>query len=154
MIVMPSKSYSKTAIETLKAEGLRITKPRQLVIDLLDKSKQALSAYEIKDLLDATGEHVDTVSVYRILECLETHHLIHRILSSGKVRKCQLENEDHCHLEQEDHCHHLLLCSKCGKIEEVHCPGFDELVNKLEKQSKFKIVTHNLEFTGLCVKCQ
>ena len=148
------KPYTEQALEKLKDKGFRITKPRRLVVELLDTANKPLSAYEIKDLLVLQDEKVDTVSVYRILECLEENHLVHRVLATGKVRKCSLEHEEHCHLPQEDHCHHLLICEKCQSTEEVHCPGTAELVDELEKRSNFQIRSHNMEFLGLCAQCR
>jgi len=146
-------AYIDLALEHLRNKGLRITKPRRLVVELLDRAKKPLSAYEIKELLDQEGEKVDTVSVYRILDCLEENKLIHRVLTSGKVKKCQLEHESECHLPQNEHCHHLLICQKCNTIEEVHCPGTDALVKELGKLANFRIQSHNMEFLGLCAKC-
>lgn len=145
--------YVAEALRILKSRGYRITQPRRKVLELLSRAETALSPYEIKDLLDEAGERVDTVSIYRILECLEENHLIHRVLTSGKVHKCDLENEDHCDLDQADHCHHNLICRKCGGIEEVHCPGLAVLEAKLAKQAGFTIEAHHLEFSGLCRKC-
>lgn len=146
-------SYAEEALRILKSRGYRITQPRRKVLEVLSKSTTALSPYEIKDLLDTAGERVDTVSIYRILECLEENHLIHRVLTSGKVHKCDLSNEEHCDLEQEDHCHHNLICRSCGAIEEVHCPGLSPLEADLAKQAGFTIEAHHLEFSGLCRKC-
>ena len=145
--------YAEDALRILKSRGYRITQPRRKVLELLSKTETALSPYEIKDLLDTAGEKVDTVSIYRILECLEENHLIHRILTSGKVHKCNLEDEEDCHLEQEDHCHHNLICRSCGAIEEVHCPGLSPLEKDLAQQAGFTIEAHHLEFSGLCRKC-
>ncbi len=147
-------AYTDQAIALLKEKGLRITRPRKLVLDLLDQTESALSAYEIKDALDAQGEKIDTVSVYRILECLDEHGLIHRVLSSGKVRKCLLEPETQCQLEQPEHCHHLLICTHCHRIQEIHCPGIHTLIRQLKKQIRFTIESHHLEFTGLCEQCE
>ena len=147
-------TYTEQAIALLKSKGFRITRPRKLVLDLLDTAQAALSAYEIKDALDAVGEKIDTVSVYRILECLDEQGLIHRLMSSGKVKKCLLEAETHCQLHQKEHCHHLLICQQCDRIEETHCIGISAMVKKLEKQISFQIQSHHLEFTGLCQNCQ
>ena len=95
------------------------------------------------------------MSVYRIIECLEDNGLLHRVLSTGKVKKCAMDHhEDDCHLPQRDHCHHLLLCSGCGKVEEVHCPGFEDVVKSVASATKFLIQQHRLEFSGLCPACQ
>lgn len=146
--------YTEQAIAILKEKGFRITRPRKLVLELLDQAKTAMSAYEIKDALDATGDKIDTVSVYRILECLDEQGLIHRVLSTGKVKKCLLEAESQCQLHQKEHCHHLLICQQCNRIEETHCPGISAMVKKLEKQINFQIQAHHLEFTGLCGNCR
>ncbi|WP_373533412.1 Fur family transcriptional regulator [Vampirovibrio sp.] len=141
--------YSEQAIAILKQKGFRITRPRMLVLELLDRTERTLSAYEIKDILDESGEKVDTVSVYRILECLEENHLIHRVLSSGRVMKCHLEHE------QEDQQEHLIIsCQGCGSIEEIQFPEVDKIIRSIEKLSTYKIQNHNLEFFGLCRQCE
>lgn len=145
--------YAEDALRILKSRGYRITQPRRKVLELLERTDRALSPYEIKDLLDAAGDRVDTVSIYRILECLEENQLIHRVLTSGKVHKCDLSIEEHCELDQEDHCHHNLICRVCGVIEEVHCPGLERMEAELARQAAFTIETHHLEFSGLCRKC-
>lgn len=145
--------YIDQALDVLKGKGFRITKPRRLVVELLDSSERALSAYEIKALLDDKGESVDIASIYRIIDCLEETHLIHRVLTTGKLKKCQLEHETECHLPQAEHCHHLLICSQCGSIEEVHCPGTEDLVEKLETIAQFRVQGHHMEFMGICVRC-
>lgn len=147
-------SYLDHALHVLKHKGYRITQPRKHVLEILNQAKTALSAYEIKDLLDQTGDRVDTVSVYRILECLEENHLIHRLLQTGKVRKCQLEDEDHCERDEDNHCHHLLICRKCNAIEEVHCLSMAQVVAQVQQESRFRVESHHLEFIGLCQKCR
>ncbi len=146
--------YEEKALTVLREKGFRLTRPRRLVIDLLARSEKALSAYEIKDILDQSGEQVDTVSIYRIIDCLHENHLVHRVLTTGKVMKCRLESEDACERDQHDHCHHLLICEKCGSVEEVHCPGVRYLVDAMETESGFRIHRHYLEFAGICTRCR
>ena len=146
-------SYTQQALHTLKHAGLRITKPRKVVIDLLDNSPIPLSAYEIKEKIDSLGEKIDTVSVYRILETLEKHHLIHRLLSSSKVQKCRLSPESFCDKHQADHCHHLLVCNQCHTVSEVHCPGANELVQAVQQAAHFQVSSHAIEFYGVCGSC-
>ncbi len=150
---VPMSSYTENALSALKKRGYRITKPRKLVVQLLNDANTALSAYEIRDLLAASDEAVDIVSIYRILECLEENHLIHRVLLTGKVRKCQLDDEDHCQLPQDDHCHHLLICRQCNTTQEVHCHGMDAILAQVSQQARFQVEDHRLEFVGLCQAC-
>lgn len=148
-----NSNYIALALQHLKEKGFRITKPRRLVLETLDQAPGDLSAYEIKDILDVQGEKVDTVSIYRILDCLQELNLVHRVMQTGKVRKCTLGHEDHCELTQHDHCHHFLICQECGAIEEAHCLGTEELASQLERHSGFRIYSHNLEFLGICPRC-
>lgn len=146
-------TYKQKALEVLKNHKFRITKPREMVIELLGKSKEPLNPYEMKDLLDRKHNKIDIVSIYRIIKCLEDNNLVHRVLSTNKVAKCQIEHEDKCTKESNHHCHHLLICEKCSSIEEVHCAGVDLIIKKLEKDSNFKIKRHDLEFYGFCSNC-
>lgn len=147
-------SYTDTALHLLKSRGYRQTKPRRLVLDTLDQAETPLSPYEIADRIKEAGEKGDVVSVYRILQTLEENDLAHRVLSSGKYRKCQLAPEEDCHRHQLQHCHHNMVCRACGRIEEVHCPGMDLIEQALGAQSTFQIEAHALEFSGLCERCQ
>ncbi len=146
--------YTETALDVLRKKGFRITRPRRLVVELLDRTDTALSAYEIKEALDKSSETADVVSIYRILDCLEENGLVHRVMNSGKVSKCLLEPEEHCHRDQVDHCHHLLICKACGVIQEAHCEGVGEMIRALEGKSDFRILSHSLEFSGLCGQCR
>jgi len=121
--------------------------------DRLEKSAHPLSAYQIKERLDADHEKVDTVSIYRILETLEANHLIHRILSTGQVSKCAMCC-DHNHHHGDGPHHHLLICKTCNTVSEAPCADMDPVVATVEANSQFKVQTHHLEFWGQCAQCQ
>jgi Fe2+ or Zn2+ uptake regulation protein len=147
-------TYTERALNLLKERGYRITKPRRLVVETLDKHEASLSPYDIKDLLAEAGEAIDTVSIYRIIECLEQNHLVHRLLlQNGKIKKCNLEDESHCDLHQPDHCHHFLICRQCSRIEEMHCLGLQTIMQEVSSKSGFTVEDHHLEFVGLCQDC-
>ena len=146
--------YPETAMAVLKARGYRQTKPRQLVLTTLDLAPGALSPYEIVERIREAGEKGDVASVYRILQTLEENGLVHRVITTGKYRKCLLGPESECHRHQMQHCHHNLVCRTCGRIEEVHCPGLDVIEQAIGSQSPFRIERHALEFSGLCEACQ
>ena len=146
-------AYVTEALRLLKTRGYRITVPRRRILDLLDTTEAALNPYEIKAHLEAVGEPADISSIYRVLECLETNGLVHRILANGKFHKCHLDQETNCHRDQLDHCHHNLVCRGCGAVEEVHCPGLSAIARDLSEHSRFRIEAHQLEFQGLCARC-
>jgi len=153
-----AETYATQALARLKQAGLRVTSPRKQVVTLLAHATQPLSAYDIRDMLIAGEEKADVVTVYRVLECLEDHGLIHRLTgngpNSGKVMRCQLGDESSCSHHGHHHCHHVLVCQGCQRVEEVHCQGMDAVLEQVAHESGFAIAHHTLEFTGLCPQCQ
>lgn len=147
-------AYVERALKRLKHKGYRITQPRRRVVELLARSERPLTPFEIKDMLEMAGEPVDLVSIYRILDCLDQNQLLHRIWSSGRVLKCDLDEESDCQHEQAHHCHHSVVCRGCGLVEEVHCPDLTPLQAKVAESAGFEIDSHYLEFSGLCPNCR
>ncbi len=147
-------SFSEGAIEVLRQHNYRITEPRRSTVDILAKSSLPLSPYDISKIAENNGSHLDTVTVYRVLETLQELGLVHKLLGSGKFRPCELshqhhhEHSDHGHSKQS--CHHLVICEGCGDIRELTShPQITDVV----PPSGFKITGHRLEFFGLCERC-
>lgn len=140
-------SYREESKKILKKKGYKITRPREMVLDVLEESKEPLSPYEMSDLIKSKGETGDVVGIYRSLEILEELGLVHKVISLGKYSKCHLE------LNEDKHDHHNLICKNCGKIQEVHCLGLDLLERVVSSEYNFKVEYHALEFYGLCADC-
>ena len=143
---MAPNEYAEHALNRLKELGLRITRGRRLILHALGAAERPLSPYALHDLLAGRGEAVDTVSIYRTLETLETHGLAHRVAFSGGYLPCRLEDHPGCH--------HHLICRDCGVVEEVDCPGMAGIERDAAAQSCFRIERHLVEFVGLCPTCQ
>ena len=138
--------YVAFSLDRLRALGLRITRPRRLILDTLAGAERPLSPYALHDLLAARGEQVDTVSIYRTLEALERTGLAHRVAFSGGYLPCRLEDHPGCH--------HHLICRDCGVVAEVDCPGMAAVERDAAAESRFRIERHLVEFVGLCPACQ
>lgn len=145
-------SYTEEAVKILKSKGYKSTKPRQLILKVLEEVETPMSPYEISEYIKNQGETGDVVGVYRSLEILEENGLVHKVLSSGKYLKCGLKVDSHDH---KDHaCHHNLICKKCGKLKEVDCVGMDLFQRIVSSEYGFDIENHALEFYGLCNECK
>jgi Fe2+ or Zn2+ uptake regulation protein len=138
-------SYVNEAIKILKNNGYKYTKTREKVLEILDNSKESLSPYDISE---KSNNKLDVVTVYRILETLEKLGLVHKVLSSGKYRKCNISKN------KSDNCHHNIICKRCGYIQEIHCEGMNDIEKKVAANTFFEIENHILEFYGLCNKCK
>ncbi len=95
--------------------GVRLTERRKQVLSSLIHSDKALSAYE---LIDSCKERYDAnipaMSVYRILEFLETESLVHKLELANKYVACSHISCDHVHGVPQ-----FLICSSCHKVKEI-----------------------------------
>lgn len=124
--------------------GLRNTKTRLQVLELLFAHKRPLDATEIFDLLRKQNCIVDQVTIYRILEVFSQKGLVERLqLQEGKFRY-ELAGEEH----------HHLICSECGKIEDISDCGLDQMEKTIKRKKGFLVRRHSLEFFGICSICQ
>lgn len=128
-------------LQDLKSKGFRITKARAEILELLEKSNVPVSADEIVQNLG-----VNKSTVYRELDFLKSQDLITDIRLEDSKNMYESKSKNH---------HHHLYCIKCKKIEEVDMDkDLDSFEKKLEKDTKFKIKKHTLEFFGTCLNCQ
>ncbi len=58
------------SIRILQTQGYKATKPRRLVLDVLEKTEKPLSPYDIQDVLHTRGKYLNHVTIYRILSLL------------------------------------------------------------------------------------
>ena len=144
------KNYKKYAIKTLKEAGYKITRQRQMIVELLEKTEKALSPYDMRDMLKKQKINADVVTIYRILETFDGLSLAHKVLALNGYIRCSTERMK----ENKNSCHHYLLCKNCHKVDEVEGENLSKLENKIETTKNFRIDAHYLEFMGFCENCQ
>ncbi len=134
--------------------GYRLTKPREVIIDILRKTSNHLSAEDIYLAVHKVYTGIGLTTIYRTLELLVQMGLVYKFdFGDGRARyELSMDPKGVRH-------HHHLVCTKCGRIidytdfidEEI------ELLNKTEKglskKFNFKIANHLIQFYGLCDKC-
>lgn len=140
--------YISFALEKLKEAGLKITNPRKMLVTFLAKSDKVLSPYEMKALLKKEKINADVVTIYRVLEVLESMSLVHKVQAFNGYVRCNTKKM------QPGVCHHYLLCRSCKKVEEVEGENLSQLEKKISQQNHFQIESHYLEFMGLCAACK
>lgn len=131
--------------EVLRAGGFRVTTGRVQLLLLLEKVGTPLSIQKI--ILLWKGNVPDTTTLYRSLTDLSSAGVVRRIdLNTGTAHFEYTPTRPH---------HHHIVCTECGKVEELaHC-SIRGLEKKLMRESEhFKsIYSHNLEFFGRCTAC-
>jgi len=135
----------KEATGILKRHGYKITAPRKTVISVLGSTKMPLSPYDIQKSLQAEGQNLNHVTIYRVLELLCSLGLAHRVITAGGYMRCTLGNKKGCH--------RYMLCRVCGLVTEFADESLCEKEDEVAKQLGFYTEHHIAEFMGLCSSC-
>lgn len=127
-----------------------LTKNQALVLDVLSRSEQPMSAYTILDKLRDSGFRAP-LQVYRALEKLLDFGLVHRLESLNSFVACSHTHEACCQ-------HHhgtvaFAICEKCGQVSEFHDHAIDERLIGWAQQKGFKAEKTTIELRGLCSAC-
>lgn len=140
---MPEVQHS---IRVLRAKGYKVTQPRRQVLKVLAEAEKPVSPYDIQKILQEKGQHLNHVTIYRILDLFCLLDLAHRILLLGGFVKCTLGDKEGCH--------RFMVCRHCGGLQEFADKALCEEENEIAQDSGFRAEQHFSEFFGVCSKCQ
>ena len=127
--------------------GERMTPARLAAYAEVLASDRPLSAYElIARLEERENRKIAPLTVYRHLDFLIRIGLVHRLESKKTYLAC-----DH---PEHDHKSQYLVCSSCGRANELESKQLWKLLDQLSDKQGFAPVTSVVEVTGLCSECQ
>ena len=129
-----------------RQRGGRMTAHRRAVLATLLASKRPLSAYELRDTLRLDDASVTPASVYRCLDFLVEHGLVHRLETTRSFIAC--EHPDHPHAVQ------FLICRQCGAVVEAEDPRISAATESLGQRLGFDLDHRTVELTGTCAACK
>lgn len=124
-----------------------MTRTRQAVLALLQRTRQPISATEIFDQLQREKVAIDLVTVYRT---------VHVLKELGLVVQIELHQEglSRYELKEGRKHHHHIRCQICNQIVDLLLCPLQKVTKLIEQQTQFIVDDHTLEFTGLCPECQ
>ncbi|MFU8796746.1 MAG: Fur family transcriptional regulator [Dehalococcoidia bacterium] len=134
-----------SSIEVIRSRGYKATRPRKLVLEVLETESRPVSPYEIQSILRMGGRYLNHVTIYRTLDLLCSLNLAHRVLSSGKYVRCSLPSSEACH--------RFMVCQNCGVIREFADMHLCHEENEFARGFGFHTEHHLSEFCGLCSSC-
>lgn len=139
------------AEDKCRESGARLTTKRKLVLQQLIESQKLLSAYDIVDCLKSNANQtMPAMSVYRILDFLESSNLVHKIESQNKYVACRHIECDHRHQSAQ-----FLICRNCDYVREISLDhAVLDHIGELAAAEHFKLEFSVMEFNGLCASCQ
>ena len=132
--------------ERLSSEGFRITRPRMIVMDILNRADVPLTPSGIYQKTLKTGNNIGMVSVYRALDIF---------LCCNLIRRVHLDDGCHGYVVATPGHHHTIVCRRCrATIEFSGTEDLSVLFMHVEKDTGFTIDDHLLQLFGLCKNCQ
>ena len=127
--------------------GERLTPARLSAYAELLTSDRPLSAYDLIARLETKEKRkIAPLTVYRHLDFLIRVGLVHRLESKQTYLAC--DHPQHAHESQ------YLVCSSCGRADELDSKQIWKLLDKLTDQQGFEPVNSVVEVTGLCSDCK
>lgn len=138
---------NQKAPELLKQSGLKVTKQREAILDILLTSPAHLTAEDIYLDLKSRGCAFGLSTVYRTLSSLEEHHIVEKTALPGDSGKQYYE------IAHTGHRHHLVCvkCKRCIVLDQCPVEAFTALVCK---SHGFTLTGHSFEIFGVCPDCQ
>jgi Fur family zinc uptake transcriptional regulator len=134
------------AAELCERRGARLTDLRRRILELVWRSHAPRGAYSILETLQQQGRSAAPPTVYRALDFLLAHGLVHRIESLNAVVGCPTPGKPHTG--------HFLICTGCGIAAEVDDRRIGDAVEASAGMLGFRIERQTIEIAGQCPNCQ
>ena len=115
------------------------------MLELVWGSHQPIKAYDILERLSETDRAAKPPTVYRALDFLLEHGLVHRIESLNAFVGCAQPGESHRGF--------FLICQRCGNADELEDPALAENISHSAGQRGFSARHMTLEVSGTCAVC-
>jgi Fur family transcriptional regulator, ferric uptake regulator len=127
------------AVQALRARGLRLSIARRMVLELLFRETDPVSAERVAQALG-----IDVASVYRNLEMLERHGLVHHVhLGHGPGLYVLVGRGEH----------EYLYCDRCATVTPLEPEQLDPIREQLRESFGYEVRFTHFPLVGLCGAC-
>ncbi len=125
------------ALNRCQILGMRLSRQRRFILELLWQAQEHLSAREIYDRLNHQGKAIGHTSVYQNLEALSAQGIIECIERSDGRLYGNI-SDSHSHVN----------CLDTNQIMDVHVELPQDLIQQIEAQVGVKITDYRIDFFG------
>ncbi len=125
--------------------GARLTELRRRVLELVWQGHAAVKAYDILQELGSAAGAAKPPTVYRALDFLIAHGLVHRLESLNAYVGCP--DPDAAHEG------HFLICDACGAVREFEASAIRAAIAEQAASQDFAVARQTVEVRGLCQAC-
>ena len=131
-------------VTALDRAGYRLTEPRRSLASLIEAQEGHFTAAALVEAAREQRLGVGRATVFRTLEVLE---------DLGAVERLDLPSGEHAYVGCEPAHHHHVVCSGCGRTEEIEDVGLRTVVAEMTRRTGYRVDDHRLEVFGRCPTC-
>ncbi len=132
-------------VEKLRERDFRITPQRLAVLEAIAASEDHPSVEMIYEQVRARFPTTSLATVYKTVALLKD---LQEVLELGFPDRGNRYDA----LRPYPHPH--LICTRCGAIIDPDLSTLHDLTREVATETGFRILTHRLDFFGICRKCQ
>ena len=126
----------------LKDRGVRVTRPRKVIADLLERKRGGFTIEALNEELPSVGR----ATVYRTVKLL---------LEAGAVCKLTMMDGSRVYMvSQTGHHHHHYVCVNCGAVEEFRAAAVEQLLRSIGADLPGQVLDHRIELYVICGHCR
>ncbi|MBW4632752.1 MAG: transcriptional repressor [Iphinoe sp. HA4291-MV1] len=125
------------ALEQCQILGMRVSRQRRFILELLWEAREHLSAREIYDRLNQQGKEIGHTSVYQNLEALSSQGII-ECIERCDGRLYGNISDSHSHVN----------CLDTNQILDIHIELPEEFIRQVEEQTGVRISDYSINFYG------
>jgi Fur family transcriptional regulator, ferric uptake regulator len=131
-------------VEELKAQGIRITPQRAIILEAIERMPGHVTAEEVYAAVEKVNRYINLATVYRTLELLKELDLITEADMGTGAAQYALRSHGP---------HHHAICRACGHTFEVPHTLLAPVIQELGEQYNFVADAHHVVIFGWCSTC-
>lgn len=136
---MAGKTDAKGYEDILRAAGVRVTRPRRAILQIIETCEDHPDATEIYRRALKLDKSISLATVYRTMKVLEDKGAIHRhVFDNGPARFENAQHEHHDHMVDLD----------SGELIEFHSDRIEALQEEIAARLGYRIERHHLVLYG------
>lgn len=134
-------------LKTVADRGLRMTRQRRVILQVMDDAEQHLDVDQILDRARKIDSDVHLVTVYRTIDLLKKQGLI------DELDLLHLRGDRHYYESHGPRDHIHVACLRCGKVREFESRLYEQLKEQIARDFGMKVTISRTEVGGYCAEC-
>jgi Fur family peroxide stress response transcriptional regulator len=132
-------------VARLREQGHRLTPQRMAALKILTTSEEHPRVEQIYEHVKADFPMTSLATVYKTVTLLK---------DMGEVLELGFSDGSNRYDGNRPYPHPHLICTKCGNIMDLEIATLSGLPQDVARRTGYRIVSHRLDFFGICPKCQ